>query len=226
MRAAITLTLAALALCGAPARAHTDELGAVIATLATEDLPPGLGVAEVHLPKPLVGLDAAPDAVTVAWPSPPRAGRPSARVTVRTARGTQRAWVPITLAPLVAVTLATRALAPGDVLAAGDLRRELRAMSGNRTMLDVDALVGGKVTRAIAQGAVVASADVALAPPAARGAEVQVIVHTGAVTATARGTLDRATRPGQPATVRLANRTVIHGTLVDGTTVVVAGVAP
>ncbi len=217
MRAAVVIVLCALA-----GSARADDLGGVVAMLATEQLPAGLGVVEVHLPRALVELDAAPDAVTVAWASPPRAGRPSARVTVRTARGTQRAWVPITLAPMITVTLATRALAPGEVLTAADLRRERRAVSGARTALELDALVGGKVTAAIAAGAIVGAADVALAAPVARGAEITVVVHTGAVTATAHGTLERATRPGQPAAVRLANRSLVHGVLVDAATVVVA----
>lgn len=222
MRAVVVIGL--IVALAAPARA--EQLGPLVAVLAAEDLPPGLGVVEVHLPRELATVDAAPGDVTLAWPSPPRAGRPSARLTVRSARGTSRAWVPITLAPLATVTVAARALAPGEILTAADLRRETRAVSAGRTTPDRDALIGATVTTAVAADAPVPAAAVAMPPPVARGTEVRVIVRAGAVTATARGTLDRAARPGQPVSVHLASRGVVRGVLTDAGTVTVTGGSP
>jgi flagella basal body P-ring formation protein FlgA len=215
MKAVVALLVLAIA---APARA--ERLDRVVSLLAGEDLPAGLGVAQVQLAADVAAREVAPDDVTIAWPSAPHAGRVNARVTIRGAHG-KRLWAAVTLAPEADVAVATRALAVGDVIGAADVTHERRAAASRGPAI----VVGARVTAAIAAGDVIDARAIELPPPVARGAEVTVQIRRGALCVHARGTLDRPGRIGDDAAVRLANHTLVHGTLVDASTVEI-GAAP
>ena len=209
-----------VALLGVAVPARADSLDQVVGVLAGEDLPAGLGVAQVHLPPAIAHDEVAPADVTVVWPQAPRAGRASARVTI-TGKGhakPQRLWVPITIAALAPVAFATRDLAAGDTITNADVKRELRAVDHAAPTQDI---VGATVTAPIAAGAAVLAASIDPPAPVARGAQVAVKVTGGGFTVSAQGSLDRAARVGGPAVVHLANRTLVHGVLVDAGTVLV-----
>ncbi|MEO7730572.1 MAG: flagella basal body P-ring formation protein FlgA, partial [Kofleriaceae bacterium] len=83
-------------------------------------------------------------------------------------------------------------------------------------------LRGASVGRPIAAGAPIATRDVALPPPLARGTQIEIDVRRGSVHVRGAGILELAARPGEPATARLvATRLVVHGTLVAPATLIV-----
>jgi len=210
-------TLLALALLSTSA--HADPLAQVVAVLAAEDLPAGLGVAEVHLPATLASVDVAPDDVSVVWPQAPRAGRSSARVAYRSGKTAKRTWVPITIAALGPAAVATHELHAGDVIDPADFKTEARP----GTHAAPASVIGSRVTDTIAAGAAIDAMSIAQLPPVARGTEITVRVRRAGFTVTTKGALDRAARVGTAAVVRLANRSLVHGTLIDGATVEVQG---
>ena len=222
MKAMTLIAKATLALVLLSTTAHADPLAQVVAVLAAEDLPAGLGVAEVHLPATLAGVDVAPGDVSVVWPQAPRAGRSSARVAYKAGKAAKRTWVPITIAALGPAAVATRELHAGDVIRSADIRSEARP----GTHAAPASVIGAQVTTTIAAGAAIDAAAIAQLPPVARGTEVTLRVRRAGFLVTAKGALDRATRVGTAAVVRLANRTLVHGTLIDGATVEVQGDAP
>ena len=68
----------------------------------------------------------------------------------------------------------------------------------------------------------ITAAAITRPPPVARGADVEVIVESGAITIRARGRLAASARPGEVAIVRLADTgRDLRGTLVDDHRVVV-----
>ena len=82
--------------------------------------------------------------------------------------------------------------------------------------------VGTITTTALAAGDVITAAAITRPPPVARGADVEVIVESGAITIRARGRLAASARPGEVAIVRLADTgRDLRGTLVDDHRVVV-----
>ncbi|TMQ11315.1 MAG: flagellar basal body P-ring formation protein FlgA [Deltaproteobacteria bacterium] len=199
-------------------RVHADPLDAIVRARLAPSLPAGLEVARVYLPAGLASLDTAPEAVAIELPRELRAGRPSVKLTVR---GHRSAWVPVAIAAAVDVAIAQRALAAGDVIAAGDVAIEHRAIA-DVAPAPAAALIGATVTTAIAAGAPIGARDVALPPPLARGTQVAIDLRRGAVHIRGTGTLELSARPGEPASARLAaTKIVVHGTLVAPATLVV-----
>jgi flagella basal body P-ring formation protein FlgA len=85
---------------------------------------------------------------------------------------------------------ATRALAPGTILAAGDLAM-VEGDPGRVPLLPLpaaDALVGTRLRRAVAEGAPIPGDAVAMAPLVRSGEEVATVVRMGPVTARGRAT--------------------------------------
>jgi flagellar basal body P-ring formation protein FlgA len=85
---------------------------------------------------------------------------------------------------------ATRALAPGTILAAGDVTM-VEGDPGRVPLLPLpaaDALVGTRLRRAIAEGAPVPGDAVTVPPLVRSGEEVATVVRVGAVTAQGRAT--------------------------------------
>jgi flagella basal body P-ring formation protein FlgA len=180
-------------------------------------LPPDTDVAKVHLPANLAKLDVEPSAVVVELPRELRVGRRSVKVTVR---GQRAVFVPVSVAQLVDVAFAEHALAVGDVITAADVRIETLAVVG--TAAPGISVVGSKVARPIAAGAPVGAGDITLPPPLPRGTQVTVELRRGRVKIRGTGTLELVARPGESATVRLAqNKTIVRGTLIAPATVVV-----
>lgn len=179
-------------------------------------LPPDTDVAKVYLPGSLAKLDVDPSDVTVELPRELRVGRRSVKVIVR---GQRAVFVPVSVAQLVDVAIAEHALAVGDTITSADVRIETRAVEGTTPGT---AVVGSKVAKAIAAGKAVAAGDITLPPPLPRGTQVTVELRRGHVKIRGTGTLELVARPGESATVRLAqNKTIVRGTLVAPATVVV-----
>jgi flagella basal body P-ring formation protein FlgA len=216
-RATIAIAIVAL-LAALATRVSAEPIEATIRARLAPGLPEGLGVARVYLPAELAGLDVDPARVAIELPRQLRAGRASIKLTVR---GHHTAWVPVAVAALTDVAIAQRELAPGDVIGDADFAIERRA-TADAAAAAPRALAGAQVTTAIAAGAPIGARSVALAPPLARGTQIEIDVRRGAVHVRGTGTLELAARPGEPATARLtATRIVVHGTLVAPATLIV-----
>jgi flagella basal body P-ring formation protein FlgA len=196
--------------------AHADPLEDVIRQQLVPALPLGLGVARIQIMQ-RVHLD--PANVAIDLPRELRAGRTSIKIIA----GGHTVWASVSIAPVVRVAVSSRAIAAGAPL--GELVVEDRAVEG-MAPAPVDVLTGATATHAIAAGAVITSADVALPPPISRGTQVAIEARRGNVRIRGTGVLELAARVGQPATARLlATKTLVHGTLIDSTTFVI-GEAP
>lgn len=217
IRIAIAVAIAAFAAVVA-SRVHADPLDAVVRAKLAPSLPAGLDIAKVFLPAQLAKLDARPDAIAIELPHELRAGRASIKLTVR---GHRTAWVPVAIAAAVDIAIAQRALAAGEVIAAGDIAIEHHAVSD---MIPAPAatLVGATVTTPIGVGAAIAARDVALPPPVLRGTQVALDLRRGAVHIRGTATLETTARPGEIAAARLAaTHVVVRGLLVAPATLVV-----
>jgi len=220
MAIAIVVAVAALVFALAN-RVYADPVEAIVRARLQPALPAGLDVARVYLPASLAAIDVDPAKVAVEAPRELRAGRPSVKLTVRG----RTSYVPVAIAALTDVAIAQRELAPGDVIAEGDVAIERRAVV-DVAVAPPATLVGASVHAAISAGAPISARDVALAPPLPRGTQVSVDVRRGAVRIRGTGTLELSARPGELATARLAaTRTVVHGRLVAPATLLV-GDAP
>jgi flagella basal body P-ring formation protein FlgA len=199
-------------------RVYADPIETIVRAKLAPGLPAGLGVARVYLPAGLAALDTDPARVAIELPRELRAGRASIKLTVR---GHRTVWVPVAIAALGDVAVAQRELAPGDVIAGGDIAIERRAQA-DVAPAQPATLIGAQVTTAINAGAAICARDVALPPPLSRGTQIAIDVRRGAVHIRGTGTLELAARPGEPATARLtATRLVVHGTLVAPATLIV-----
>lgn len=220
---AAALALAPAAHATPPARATGVE--AQVAAAAARQLPAGLALTDVRVPRALAGAADAAD-VVVTFVTAPRAGRASVKVALRDAAGHTRAgWATLVVARVRTVLVAARALPAGATLAAGDVITADRPDGGPAGLeLAPDALIGATLTDALAAGAALPAGAVTLPAPVARGAAVRVIVRRGAIAITARGTLERSARPGERVATRVAaTDRVVEGRLVGADTVVVLG---
>ncbi|MBK8014081.1 MAG: flagellar basal body P-ring formation protein FlgA [Deltaproteobacteria bacterium] len=181
----------------------------------------------VRAPSALRKLDRAE--FRIVWLKAPREGVQSVVVHVVDDDATssrprpRKFFVAVRLRAPKNVLVATRALAPGEMIQDGDLIFERRAESAGQvgTSLDPRALVGLRVFEAMALGDVVTQRAIELPPPTARGTEVEVVVQRGALTIATRGTLERGTRPGAEALVRIGGgleggSRLVRGVLVGG----------
>jgi len=185
-------------------------------------LPANTDIAKVHLPASLAKLDVDSADVIVEMPRQLGVGRKSVKVTVR---GQRTVFVPVVIAQLADVAIAEHALAVGTTIGPDDVRVETRAVD-QRAVANGGVVVGSKVAKAIKAGALVGEHDITLPPPLPRGTQVTVEMRRGRVRVRGTGTLELVARPGESATVRLAhNKTIVRGTLVAPSTVVV-GLAP
>lgn len=199
-------------------RAHAEPIESIVRARLSPALPAGLDVARVYLPARLAALDVDPARVAIELPRELRAGRPSIKLIVR---GHAAVRVPVAIAAITDVAIAQRELAPGDVIAEGDIAIERRAVA-DLAVAAPAMLVGATLTRALAAGAPIGARDVALPPPLPRGTQVAIDVRRGAVRVRGTGTLELAARPGEPAIARLAaTRLVVHGRLVAPATLIV-----
>jgi flagella basal body P-ring formation protein FlgA len=197
-----------LLVCGTAA---ADPLAKIVEARLAPVVPAGFGIAKVFAP----AIDVAPASVMVEVPGELKQGRPSVRVTVKG----KTSYVPVSIAKLVDVAVATHALEEGAVIAVEDFTIEARAAEPGAPAAS---LVGATVSHALAQGAPIARTDVILAPPLARGTQVTLEVRHGSVRVHGTATLEASARPGGNAIVRVAQtKTVIHGILVAPATVVV-----
>jgi flagella basal body P-ring formation protein FlgA len=196
--------------------ARADSLEDVVRAQLEPALPAGLGITKIQLRAAEVDAKR----VVVETPRALHAGRTSVRVVV----AGHAAWAAVSIAPLVEVAVARRAITAGERIAAGDVVVEQRALDGVAPATVM--LAGAVATHAIDAGAVVGARDVTLAPPLARGTQVSIEIRRGAVRVHGTGVLETTARIGDRASARLAaTRAVVHGTLIDSTTLVI-GEAP
>jgi len=208
---ALTLVLAA-------SSAAADPVDAIVRDKLAPLLPAGLGVRTVFLPRALEKLDVDSEKVVIELPRELRAGRASIRVTVPHRRAI---YVPIAIDTLVAVAVARRAFAAGDVITAADLDLGEQAVADAATP---ELVPGARAARPIASGTPITTRDIVLPPPLPRGTQVTIELTRGAVSIRGSGTLELSARAGQAATARLSGTTqVLHGVLVAPSTVVVGG---
>jgi flagella basal body P-ring formation protein FlgA len=196
--------------------ARADSLEDVVRARVEQALPAGLGVAKIQLR----GAEVDANRVIVETPRALHTGRTSVRVVV----AGHATWAAVSIAPLVEVAIARRAIAVGEWIAPGDVIVEQRALDGVAPAPVL--LAGAMAAHAIDAGAVVGVHDVTLAPPLARGTQVSIEIRRGAVRVHGTGVLETMARIGDRASARLAaTRTLVHGTMIDSTTLVI-GEAP
>jgi len=195
-------------LCGL---ASAESLPAIIEARLAPIVPAGFGIAHVYAPT----TELAPAQVTVEVPGELKAGRPSVKVTIKG----KTTYVPIAIARLAEVAVATHAIAEGATLVATDFTVEERPVEPG---VPAASLVGASVAHAIAAHAPISRTDVLLAPPLARGTQVALEIRRGSVRVRGTATLEAAARAGGPAIVRVAQtKTVLRGVLVAPATVVI-----
>ena len=202
-----------VALSGAAGAAPVED---VVREQLAPALPADTDIAKLYLPASFARLDVEPDDVTIELPRELRVGRKSVKVSVR---GQRTVYIPVTIAPLVEVAICERSLAVGATIGIADVRLETRAVETG-SPAPGRAVIGARVTRSIAADRVVGTGDIALPPPLPRGSDVTVEIRRGAVRVHGTGTLELVARIGETATVRI-NKTVVRGTLVAPSTVVV-----
>jgi len=213
---------ALLVLAALTTSASAEPVDAIVRARLAPVVPAGFGIAKVHVPASLAGLDVAPAQVTIEVPGSLERGRPSVKVTVK---GRRTVYVPITVGKLTEVAIVMRAVAEGDVITAADVSIEQRAVD-IASPAPAASIVGATMTHALAEGSPIQRDDVVLAPPLARGTEVAIEMRRGSVRIRGTATLEAAVRPGQMAVVRVGQtRTLVRGLLVAPSTVVV-GEAP
>ncbi|HUJ61681.1 MAG TPA: flagellar basal body P-ring formation chaperone FlgA [Kofleriaceae bacterium] len=205
-------------LCALAGAASADPIDAIVRDRVAPTLPANLGVAKVDVPPALAALDVDPAKVAIELPHELRAGRASVKVTV----GKRAAvWCQVSVAAIVEVAVAQRALAPGEHVGDADIAIEDRALA-EVAPAPVSTLIGATVTRDIAAGAPIGAHDVALPPPLPRGTQVEIDVRRGAIHIHGTATLEIAARIGEVASARLAaTNTIVRGTLVAPQTLVV-----
>ena len=214
--------LAALVVILAASAANAAPVEDAVREQMLPALPANTDIAKVHLPANLAKLDVDSADVIVEMPRQLGVGRKSVKVTVR---GQRSVFVPVVIGQLYDIAIAERTLAVGTVIGADDVRLETRAVDG-KGFANGGVVVGSKVSKAIKAGAFVGEKDITLPPPMPRGTQVTVEMRRGSVRVRGTGTLELVARPGESATVRLAhNKTIVRGTLVAPSTVVV-GLAP
>lgn len=206
--------LAVIVLLAGAARA--DSLEEVVRARLEPALPAGLGISKIQVH----AADVDAKRVIVETPRALHTGRTSVRVVV----AGRAAWAAVSIAPLVDVAVTRRAIAAGEMIAAGDVIVAQRALDD---LAPAPVMLAGAVAaHAIDAGAVVGAHDVTLAPPLARGTQVSIEIRRGAVRVHGTGVLETTSHIGDRASARLAaTRTVVHGTLIDSTTLVI-GEAP
>ncbi len=196
------------------ARAATVEEEAAAQVRAA--LPPELALVSLQVSG---GDKPAAADLAVVWHGAPRPGPGTVQLTA----GSERSWARILIARVGEVVVAKRALAAKDTIRPGDLARESRPSMGRELLLDPAYLDGAVVNHPIAAGATLATGDLILPPPVARGTSVQIVVAAGAARVTARGTLERPTRVGERASARLDGiPKLVEGELVDPATVLIS----
>ena len=191
---------------------RSESLDKVIAVLAAEQMPAGFGIAEIHPPASMANLDVVADAVSLAWTSTPHAGRMSVRVQVRGEHNSiKRGWVQLSIAALAPVAVATRTLPIGTIIAATDIRSEMRASDPARAAAPV-VVIGARTTTEIAVGNAITADAVAIVPPIATGTVVTVRIVGSGFSVRTEGTLARVTGRG-----------LVRGTLIDANTLELSG---
>ncbi len=213
MRAAAAMAVAMVAL--GNGAAHADTLEHIIGERAAIGLPAELAITAVHVPRSLAKLDLDGTRVDVDFPSAPRIGRASVKVRIAGDRP-RTVFVPVTVAPLLEVAVATRSLVAGEVVSEGDVRWEHRAGAAAAA-----APIGQQVAAPISAGEVLDDARLTAPPPVARGTSVSVEARRGGVVIQTRGKLEGSARIGARVRVRLLNGALIDGRLAAGGRVLV-----
>ena len=165
-----------------------------------------------------------PRALSVRWRTAPRVGNMTVQVVVDTRRGERRGWVRLTIRARAKIAVARHDLPQGHVVARDDLEVVHRAVDGVPPPPPL-ALIGAKVTKAVAKQAVIRASDVQMPAPVARGTDVAVVVRRGRLEIRTRGVLQTASLPGRVVRIRLASSgKVAAARLVDRTTAVLVRV--
>ncbi len=207
--AAIAAAILALAASVRPCDA--EALSTIIVDRAAIGLPSSLAITAIHLSPRLAALDVEPTTVDIDFPAAARPGRVSVRVRLTGARA-RTVFVPITIAALAEVAIATRDLEPGAIVTAADVRWETRPVDGRAART---AAIGARVSAPIRADEVLDDARLTTPPAIARGTAVAVTVLHGTISIASRGRLEQSTRIGTTARVRLDNGNFASGLLID-----------
>ncbi|HTE54147.1 MAG TPA: flagellar basal body P-ring formation chaperone FlgA [Kofleriaceae bacterium] len=223
MRVTLTLTLAlaaALALV-APGLARADSAERIRGEIQSA-LPAELTAIEVRVPRALADAsDTAP--VQVDWRRPARSGWLTLQVRI----GQKSGWVRARVAAVSPTVVAVLDLPAGHVIAAADVKVELRptgAAGAARaaTLVGLEGVVGRALRAPVAAGAAVPAAALERAAPLPRGHPVKALVRRGGLSITTYGVLERPAPIGQTTLVRLrATGRVVRGRLIDSDTVLI-----
>jgi flagella basal body P-ring formation protein FlgA len=209
---------AALLVCNA-STVHADSIESIVRSRVAPALSEQLDVTQVYVPRVLQTIDVDPSRVVVELPNALKPGHPSVKVTVA---GRAPAWIPVGIAATKRVAVVARSLTVGQQVSADDFTIETRAVEEATPTPDL--VAGATVTRELAAGTPVTLRDIALPPPVPRGTEVTMELHRGAIVVRGTATLELAARVGEQVSARLAaTHSVVHGTLVGPSMLVVGG---
>lgn len=151
-------------------------------------------------------------------------GRFDALVQIDQGEKTDRVHLRGSLVETVALTVATRNIPRGDIVAVDDLRVERQPRNrlyGTRTLVDPNELVGRQARRALRAGQPVVAADFARPQIVARGETVTVVFRTATLRVTGRGQALQAGAVGDlvpvlnPQSKRTLHATVVAPGLVE-----------
>ena len=147
----------------------------------------------------------------------------SVRVQVRGEHNSiKRGWVQLNIAALAPVAVAARTLPIGTIIAATDIRSEMRASDPTQAKSPV-VVVGARTTTEIAAGNAITSDAVAVVPPIAAGTVVSVRIIGSGFSVRTEGTLAHPTQIGGIGSVRVNGRGLVRGTLIDANTLELSG---
>lgn len=200
------------------------QLDAMVREEVKRTLPQGLSITALSLPRSLQRHASKSDIVSLAWRSPPEAGRAVVQVLLhKKGNRVKRGWARIELARIESVLVAAVDLGAGAILRASDLRLEQRPRSANDLVFKPTYLVGSRIVTSVKAGEAIQKDQVTMPTPVPRGTSVEVVVRRGRVSVGTSGILEAKTMVGANARVRVAGK-ILRGRLVRSDLVELGGV--
>lgn len=124
--------------------------------------------------------------------------------------------VPFSRKYFISVPVLTRRMKAGEIISQSDVRAESRTVQSLQESMSVEEVIGQKLKRAYAQGAILTKADVESRAAVSRGQLVEVVLNTGSVQIRTLGRAMNDARPGETVSVqRDGARGPIHGVLSE-----------
>jgi flagella basal body P-ring formation protein FlgA len=185
----------------------------------TEEIPASLGVASLSLRAAIKQIEGP---ISLTWKTPPKEGFSDVEVKYTLKNKERTVWARVELRPLQTVLVATRSMALGETISAGDFVLEKRPVrSGGWLSIEPTIIAGTTLQRSIDAGDIATEDEIQLPKPIARGTTLKVISQLGGVKIATTGTLEKQARPGEKSSARLSDGKLVQGQLQDESTFIV-----